>query len=142
MHTFVFADDNLTIDATQQIIRIKIFEYIPVSISSFHHSITIVQHCMEYYNIIIHEPDDDDPCDINIPEYEGTRVVDGSGVSSDNFLNPLKVNKVNIGSPKSPKFDNIGDYWVDEALLGCQRPSGKLMTYYMNSSICSPLNFH
>ena len=34
---------------------------------------------MEFYNVT-GEPDDDDPCDINIPESEGTSVVEGLGV--------------------------------------------------------------
>ena len=44
---------------------------------------------MECYNVT-GEPDDDDPCDINIPESKGTRPMEGSGVSSDKFMNPLK----------------------------------------------------
>ena len=68
---------------------------------------------MECY-IIKDEPDDDDPYDINIPKYEGTRAMEGLGISSDKFLSPLKVKKVNIGSPEKPKFANIGDYWDDE----------------------------
>ena len=30
------------------------------------------------------------------------------------FLNLLKIKKVNIGSPGHPTFSNIGDYWDDE----------------------------
>ena len=37
-----------------------------------------------------------------------------SVISSDQFLNPLKIKKVNIGSPENPKFTNIGDYWDKE----------------------------
>ena len=33
---------------------------------------------------------------------------------SEQFLKPLKVKKVNIGSSENPKFTNIGDYWDDE----------------------------
>ena len=40
--------------------------------------------------------------------------MEGLGISSNQFLNPLKVKKFNIGSPKYPKFVNIGDYWDDE----------------------------
>ena len=57
------------------------------------------------------ELDDDDPIDVNIPESEGMLAVEGFGISSDQFLSPLKVKKVNIGSPKNPKFSNIGYYW-------------------------------
>ena len=40
--------------------------------------------------------------------------MEGFGISSNQFLNPLKTKKVNIGSPKNPKFSNIGYYWDDE----------------------------
>ena len=56
------------------------------------------------------EPDDDDPLDVNILESEGTCAVEGFSISSDQFLNPLKVKKVNIDSLENPKFDNIGVY--------------------------------
>ena len=57
---------------------------------------------------------DDGITNINIPELEGMHKVEGSGSSSDQFLKLLKIKKVNIGSPKNPKFSNIGDYWNDE----------------------------
>ena len=41
-------------------------------------------------------------------------TVEGSGISTDQFLKPLKIKKVNIGSPENPKFTNIGDYWDEE----------------------------
>ena len=37
-------------------------------------------------------------------------------MSSDQFLSPLKIKKVNIGSSENPKFANIGDYWDDETM--------------------------
>ena len=70
---------------------------------------------MECYNVTW-KPDDDDHHNRNIPDFEGTRIVEGSGVSSEKFLNPLKIKKVNISSPKNPKFANIGDYWDDETI--------------------------
>ena len=42
--------------------------------------------------------------------------VEGSGISSEQFPKPLKINKVNIGSSKNLKFANIGDYWDDETV--------------------------
>ena len=62
------------------------------------------------------EPNDDDPLDVNIPYFEGTHAVKGLGISSDQFLNPLKFNKINIGSPENPKFSNIGEYQDDETV--------------------------
>ena len=67
---------------------------------------------MDFYNLA-GDPDDD-PANLNIPELEGTHVVEGCVISSDQFLKPLKIMKVNIGSPKNPKFANIGDYWDDK----------------------------
>ena len=42
--------------------------------------------------------------------------MEGLGISSKQFLNPLKTTKVNIGSVENPKFTNIGDYWDDETV--------------------------
>ena len=44
------------------------------------------------------------------------RGEEGLGISSDQFLSPLKIKKVNIGSPENPKFANIKDYWDDETI--------------------------
>ena len=54
------------------------------------------------------ESDDDDPLDVKILDSEGMHAVEGFGISSDQFLNPLKLNKVIIGSLENPKFDSIG----------------------------------
>ena len=70
---------------------------------------------MECYNVT-GEPDDDEPLDIHIPMSEGTCAVEGFGISSNQFFNPLKTNKVNIGLLENPKFANIGDYWDDETI--------------------------
>ena len=83
--------------------------------SGFPHNSAIVQNWIECYNVT-DEPDDDDPWDVHIPNFEGIWVVEGSGLSNDKFLNPLKTKKVNIGSPKNLKFANIRDYWDDETV--------------------------
>ena len=67
---------------------------------------------MSCYNLA-REPNDD-PTNLNILESEGICKVEGSGISRKWFLKPLKIKKVNIGSPKIPKFTNIGDYWDEE----------------------------
>ena len=64
---------------------------------------------MAFYNLV-GDPNDN-PTNINIPESEGTCEIEGSGISSDQFLKPLKIKKVNIESPENPKFTNIGYYW-------------------------------
>ena len=62
------------------------------------------------------EPKDDDPLEINIPESEGIRRVEGAAITSDQFLKPLKIKKVNIVSNENPKFSNIGYYWDDDTV--------------------------
>ena len=47
--------------------------------SSFPHRNVIVQSWMECYNITS-EPEDDDPCDIYIHEFEGSLPVEGLGL--------------------------------------------------------------
>ena len=43
-------------------------------------------------------------------------AVKGAGISSDQFLSPIKIKKINIGSSENPKFPNIGDYWNNETV--------------------------
>ena len=42
--------------------------------------------------------------------------MEGAPISTEQFLKPLKIKKVNIGSPENPMFANIGDYWDDETM--------------------------
>ena len=37
-------------------------------------------------------------------------------MSKNQFLSPLKINTVNIGSSKNQKFANMGDYWANETM--------------------------
>ena len=113
--TFEFVDDHPSINASLQVINTNVFEDIHVSMTSFNQSNAIVQHWMEFFNVM-GELDDDDPCDVNILESKGTHAMKGFGISSDQFLNLLKVNKVNTGSQENPKFANIGDYYDDETV--------------------------
>ena len=47
---------------------------------------------------------------------EGIYTVEGAAITTDQFLKPLKIKKVNIGSDENPKFPNIGDYWDEETV--------------------------
>ena len=64
---------------------------------------------VECYNLAIDE--DDDPCNINIPESEGYCEVHGPAVEAPKVTQPLKTWTVNIGSVEKPKYATIGDYW-------------------------------
>jgi hypothetical protein len=37
--------------------------------------------------------------------------VEGPGVELPFIEQPIKIKKVNIGTKKTPKFANVGDYW-------------------------------
>ena len=83
--------------------------------TNFHQCSMTIRHWMECY-YVTREPYDDGLLDINIPKLEGMHTMEGFDISSDQFLSPLKIKKVNIGSCGNPKFANIGDYWDEETL--------------------------
>ena len=111
-HTFLFSDEQLTVNVALQTIKEKIFTEIPVEVANSHQCNATIKQWMACYNLDGNP--DDDPTNINIPDLEGTREVEGSGSSSNQFLKALKIKKVNIGSPEIPKFSNMGDCWNDE----------------------------
>ena len=43
-------------------------------------------------------------------------TIKGVVISNDQFLSPLNIKKVNIGSYENPKFANIEDYWDNETV--------------------------
>ena len=120
-YTFQFADEQPTFDIVLKTIKKKIFVEIPLEIVysqacavHSHQCYETVQHWMVCYNL---SGDlDDDLTNINIPESEGSREVEGSGISSEQFIKLLKIKKVNIGSEDNPKFANIGDYQDEETV--------------------------
>jgi hypothetical protein len=61
------------------------------------------------YNINADE--DDDPRKENIVETEGHRNVKGPGVDMPFIGQPIKINKVNIGTEETLKLANVKDYW-------------------------------
>ena len=95
-HTFEFAYDHPSIDVALYVIKTNIFEDIHVAMTNFNQNNMTIQHWMEWYNVT-GELNDDDLLDSNILDFEGTHVVEGFGISSNQFLNPLKSKKFNIG---------------------------------------------
>ena len=47
IHKFEVVDDHVSIDVALQVIKIKIFEDIPVTMTNFHQRSTTIQHWME-----------------------------------------------------------------------------------------------
>ena len=95
-YTFQFACEQPTVDIVLKTIKEKIFVEIPLEIvysqpcvAHSHQCCEIVQHWMTCYNLF-GDPDDD-PNNINIPESEGSHEVEGSNISSEQFVKPLKI---------------------------------------------------
>jgi hypothetical protein len=68
-----------------------------------------LQKLQGYYNIDVDE--DDDPRKVKIAETEGQRDVEEPGVELPFIGQPIKINKVNIGTEQTPNLSNVGDYW-------------------------------
>ena len=87
--TFEFTSEHPTVDVALQINKENIFEVI-LTVEAHRHQCPMTTHnCMECYNIT-REPDDNDPLEINILEWEGIRIVEGDPITTDQFLKPLK----------------------------------------------------
>ena len=87
-YTFQFVDEQPIVDIALKTIKDKIFTEIPLEIvysqpcvAHSHQCCEIVQHWMTCYNLS-GDPDDD-LTNINIPESEGSREVEGSDISSE-----------------------------------------------------------
>ena len=81
MHTLKFSDEKPTVDVALQMIKEKIFSEIPVEEANAHQCSVTIQQWMACYNFVGNL--DDYSTNINIPESEGMRAVEGSGISSD-----------------------------------------------------------
>jgi hypothetical protein len=114
--TFLFESQYPTIDQDLQFIRHKVFEEA--------HNLILEQEEDEWtaplqklqgcYNV--NDDEDDDPRDINIVENEGHRDIEGPGIELPFVGQPIKINKVNIGTELTPKLENGGDYWDDATI--------------------------
>jgi hypothetical protein len=87
-----------------------------VPVCSAHKAKMIVHKLLECYNVMKEEYEEEDPRNVQIPETEGARVVEGPELASVTYTQPIKMKKVNIGTTKNPKFAQIGDYWNDETI--------------------------
>jgi len=66
-------------------------------------------HC--YHVAEEEDPTKENPHNIQIPEVEGEREVEGPKLDYEYCLVPLKIKKVNIGIVENTKIASIGDYW-------------------------------
>ena len=54
---------------------------------------------------------DDDPRKVNIIETKGQRDVEEPRVELPFIGHPIKIKKIKIGTKKTLKLANVGDYW-------------------------------
>jgi hypothetical protein len=114
--TFFFESQHPMVDQALQVVRQKLFEEAPnltleQDEDEWNAPLQKMQGC---YNINADE--DDDPMNVNIIEIEGQRDVEGPGVKLYFIGQPIKIKKVNIGTEKTPKLANVGDYWDDATI--------------------------
>jgi hypothetical protein len=106
--TFSFEDEAPSVDTTLQVIKENIFtsedsiELVPVC--SVHRSSVIVREVLECYNVVGEDQEDEDPRNLQIPETEGERAVEGPKLESVVYAKPLRMCKVNIGTKISPSL--------------------------------------
>ena len=116
--TFAFESEYPSINQDLDVINIKIFEDCTLSVSAQPDWAVQLDQALECYNFASEpEEEDEDPHNINIPESEGTRDVDGPNLETTAITEPIKIKKINIGTNTEPKFASIGDYWDDEIVV-------------------------
>jgi hypothetical protein len=108
--TFLFESQYPIVDQVLHIVRHKVFEEAPSlplekEEDEWTASLQKLQGC---YNINADE--DDDPRKVNIIKTEGQRDIEGPGAELPFIGQPIKINKVNIGTEKTSKLANVGDY--------------------------------
>jgi len=113
MRTFNFEDGFESIDEALQEVKAAIFRIPqdPLELIQPDWS-TQLRHALECYNMTA-KGEDEDPRNINIPEVEGHREVEGLQIENPYITMPLKTNQINIGIEAELKFMKIGDYWDD-----------------------------
>jgi hypothetical protein len=118
--TFSFEVESPLVDASLQVIRSNIFmedDHMGMIPQAVHvEASATVREMLACYNIIEADQDEEDPRNVQVPETEGERAVEGPELKTDVYVKPLRVCKVNIGMTKNPKFVNIGDYWNNETV--------------------------
>jgi hypothetical protein len=117
--TFSFENESPKIDIALKVVRDNIFEepkfeIIPTYQNQKRQTIRQLLHC--YHVTKEDDPAEENPCNIQIPEVEGEREVEGTKIDLEYYVAPLKIRKVNIGTVENPKIASIGDYWDNEII--------------------------
>ena len=113
---FSFQDANPEVCNALQIICDIVLKVIPVAYPVDPHANCSIQSMMICYNLSGESKDDDELQNVNIPESEGSRGVATPDIPTDLMNQPLRIQKVYIGSTENPKFSNVKDYWGEETM--------------------------
>ena len=107
--TFAFESKYPSVDQALDVIKIKIFEDCTLPVHTQPEWAIQLEDALECYNFEA-EPVDEDPRNINIPDSEGTRDVDGPKLQIPAITEPIKIKQIDIGTDTEPQFASIGDY--------------------------------
>lgn len=107
--TFSFKDGFARIDEALHEIKEIIFITLPEPMqwAQLDWS-TLLCHALECYNVTVEE-EDEYPRNINIPDVEGHRKVEGPQIENPDITTSLKTEQVNIGTEAELKCANIGE---------------------------------
>ena len=112
--TFGFDSEYPKIDDALGMIKTKVFEDGPLPLYNQPDLAAQLENALECYNLVADE--EEEPCNMNIPESEGSYEVQGPKLEIPEITEKLKTKKINIGTEADPKLASIGDYWDDETV--------------------------
>ena len=75
-----------------------------VPVYDAHRFIMIFHGLLECYKVAKQEHDEEDPKDVQVRETEGEHTVEGMELESVVYTQPIKKQKVSIGTTENPKF--------------------------------------
>ena len=111
--TFSFEDGFDSIDEALQEVKVAIFRILQDPLDLIQPEWATQLSCtLECYNVTAEE-EDEGLRNINIPETEDHREVQGPQIENLDIVSPVKTKKVNISTEVEPKFMKIGDYQDD-----------------------------
>ena len=93
----------------------KLFDDFPLSIFNHPDWAIQIENAVECDNFAADE-EEEDTRNMNIPEFEGSRDVQGLELELPEITKKVKIKKINIGIEVDLKFASIGDYGDDETV--------------------------
>ena len=107
---FSFQDVNREVCNALQIICDIVIKVTPVAYPNDPHAHCFIQSMMTCYNLSGEHEDHNELQNVNIPESEGSHDVASIDIPTNMMSQPLRIQKINIGSAHNQKFANVRDY--------------------------------